>query len=135
MKTTCPYCGVGCGVIAERDRNGEVEITGDPDHPANFGRICSKGAALEETLSLQDRLLHPVIDGERTTWDLALSRVADRISESIETYGPDSVAMYVSGQLTYRGLLRRQQIHEGVRGFGEYRYEFTALHGVNGRGS
>ena len=99
MKTTCPYCGVGCGVIAERDQNGEVGITGDPDHPANFGRICSKGAALEETLSLQDRLLHPVIDGERTTWDLALSKVADRMSESIETYGPDSVAMYVSGQL------------------------------------
>ncbi len=99
VKTTCPYCGVGCGVIAERDQNGDIEITGDPDHPANFGRICSKGAALAETLSLQGRLLHPVIDGERTTWDLALSRVADRISESIETYGPDSVAMYVSGQL------------------------------------
>ena len=99
IKTTCPYCGVGCGVIAERDQNGEVGITGDPDHPASFGRICSKGAALAETLSLEGRLLHPIVDGQRASWDFALSEVADRISESIEVYGPNSVAMYVSGQL------------------------------------
>lgn len=86
-------------MIAHRDQNGEVEISGDPDHPANFGRICSKGAALGETLSFEGRLLHPVVDGVRASWDFALSRVADRIRESIQTYGPESVAMYVSGQL------------------------------------
>lgn len=99
VKTTCPYCGVGCGLVAQRQADGEVEISGDTDHPANLGRICSKGAALTDTLSLEDRLLHPTVDGERTNWEIALRHVADKFGESIETYGPNSVAMYVSGQL------------------------------------
>ena len=99
VKTTCPYCGVGCGLVARSDLQGNVEIAGDVDHPANFGRICSKGAALAETLSLDDRQLHPVVDGERTSWRIALPHVADRFNESITAYGPESVAMYVSGQL------------------------------------
>ena len=99
VKTTCPYCGVGCGLVAERDQDGEIEITGDMDHPANLGRICSKGAALSDTLSLEGRLLHPIVDGERTSWERALGHVAGKFQESIETYGSDSVAMYVSGQL------------------------------------
>ena len=99
VKTTCPYCGVGCGLVAQSDPQGNVEITGDVDHPANLGRICSKGAALAETLSLDDRQLHPIVDGERTTWEIALRHVADKFNESIETYGPESVGMYVSGQL------------------------------------
>jgi assimilatory nitrate reductase catalytic subunit len=57
VRTTCPYCGVGCGLLARPDGYGGAEISGDPDHPANFGRICSKGAALGETLSLTKRLL------------------------------------------------------------------------------
>ena len=99
VKTTCPYCGVGCGLVATRQQDGEVEITGDSEHPANFGRICSKGAALADTLSLEGRLLYPVVNGERKHWEHALRHVADKFNESIETYGPASVAMYVSGQL------------------------------------
>lgn len=99
VKTTCPYCGVGCGLVAQRDQEGEVEISGDTDHPANLGRICSKGAALSDTLSLEGRLLHPIVNGGRTSWESALGHVAGRFQESIETFGPDSVAMYVSGQL------------------------------------
>ena len=57
IKTTCPYCGVGCGVLAEVSANGDVAVRGDPEHPANFGRLCSKGAALAETIDLDDRLL------------------------------------------------------------------------------
>jgi assimilatory nitrate reductase catalytic subunit len=68
-RTTCPYCGVGCGVIARAGADGTAEISGDPDHPANYGRLCSKGAALGETLSLDDRLLAPRIDGVRASWD------------------------------------------------------------------
>ena len=60
-KTTCPYCGVGCGVLATPDGKGGAAIAGDPDHPANFGRLCSKGSALGETLGLEGRLLHPMI--------------------------------------------------------------------------
>ena len=60
-KTTCPYCGVGCGVIATPDSKGGATIAGDPEHPANFGRLCSKGSALGETLGLGERLLDPMI--------------------------------------------------------------------------
>ena len=63
-KTTCPYCGVGCGVLAGADGT----IKGDPDHPANFGRLCSKGTALGETIDLEGRLLHPMINGAAAQW-------------------------------------------------------------------
>ena len=94
VKTTCPYCGVGCGVLVE---NGAMR--GDPEHPANFGRLCSKGAALAETLGLEDRLLAPRIEGRSVSWQEAIARVADGFSRTIAEYGPDSVAFYVSGQL------------------------------------
>ncbi len=61
VRTTCPYCGVGCGLLARPDGYGGAAITGDPAHPANFGRICSKGSALGETLGLAERLLHPML--------------------------------------------------------------------------
>ncbi len=94
-RTTCPYCGVGCGVIASSDGT----IKGDPDHPANFGRLCSKGSALGETIDLDGRLLYPEIDGKRVDWDTALDRIADGFAEIISRKGPDAVAFYVSGQL------------------------------------
>ena len=75
-KTTCPYCGVGCGIIATPKPDGSVGIAGDPYHPANFGRLCSKGAALGETLSLSDRQLHPLIGERRAGWNEALGLVA-----------------------------------------------------------
>ena len=92
VTTTCPYCGVGCGVLATRRGDGGVDIKGDPEHPANRGRLCSKGAALGETLSLDDRLLHPEIEGQRTSWNTALGLVADRFAQTIAEHGPDSVA-------------------------------------------
>lgn len=97
-RTTCPYCGVGCGILAKRGEDGAISVAGDPEHPANFGRLCSKGTALAETLSLDDRLLHPLIAGARAGWDEALDLVAGRFSETIAEHGPDSVALYVSGQ-------------------------------------
>ncbi|MGD9785891.1 MAG: molybdopterin-dependent oxidoreductase [Hyphomicrobiaceae bacterium] len=98
-RTTCPYCGVGCGVMARARDDGTAEIMGDPDHPANFGRLCSKGSALGETVSLDGRLLEPRINGRRASWDDALDLVAQRFAETAAVYGPDSVAMYVSGQI------------------------------------
>src|ERR1700689_4886373 len=76
-RTTCPYCGVGCGVLATADASGGAAISGDPEHPANFGRLCSKGSALGETLGLEDRLLYPMIrcgkgNMERVAWTGAL---------------------------------------------------------------
>jgi len=102
-RTTCPYCGVGCGVLADVEAAGcgtpAVHIKGDPEHPANFGRLCSKGSALAETLSLDDRLLHPSVDGQMTSWDRAIETVAVRFRETIAAHGPGAVAMYVSGQM------------------------------------
>jgi assimilatory nitrate reductase catalytic subunit len=93
-KTTCPYCGVGCGVLATSGG-----VTGDPTHPANFGRLCSKGTALGETMGLEGRLLHPMIAGRQATWDEALDTIAAKFRDIIAQHGPDSVALYVSGQL------------------------------------
>src|SRR5215475_8855500 len=103
-KTTCPYCGVGCGVLATPDANGGAAVAGDPDHPANFGRLCSKGSALGETLALDGRLLHPMLrqpDGrlQRTDWPAALDRVADGFRRVADRDGPGAVAFYLSGQL------------------------------------
>ena len=99
VKTTCPYCGVGCGVIAETDAAGRVSVRGDPMHPANFGRLCGKGSALAETIGLEGRLLEPMINGQTVAWDAALDHVADGFSRIVREHGPDSVAFYVSGQI------------------------------------
>ncbi|MGF1621015.1 MAG: molybdopterin-dependent oxidoreductase [Rhodomicrobiaceae bacterium] len=115
-KTTCPYCGVGCGVLATRQADGPVTIAGDPDHPANFGRLCSKGSALGETVGLEDRLLHPEIHGRRANWDEALDLVAARFSEAIREHGPDSVAFYVSGQLLTEDYYVANKLMKGFIG-------------------
>jgi assimilatory nitrate reductase catalytic subunit len=99
IRTTCPYCGVGCGVLARKQADGSLAIEGDPQHPANFGKLCSKGSALGETLGLEGRLTHPQIHGNRVTWDAALDHVAQGFRQIIDRHGPDAVAFYVSGQL------------------------------------
>jgi assimilatory nitrate reductase catalytic subunit len=116
VKTTCPYCGVGCGVLANTNPDGSVSIKGDPDHPANFGRLCSKGSALGETLSLEERLLYPEIDDRRATWNEALDLVAARFRESVETYGPDSVAFYASGQMLTEDYYAANKLMKGFIG-------------------
>ncbi|WP_312366543.1 molybdopterin-dependent oxidoreductase [Ensifer sp.] len=116
VKTTCPYCGVGCGVIATVADNGAVSVRGDPDHPANYGRLCSKGSALAETLDLDGRLLHPEIGGQRASWDEALDLVAERFSRTIAEHGPDSVAFYVSGQLLTEDYYVANKLMKGFVG-------------------
>jgi len=93
VATTCPYCGVGCGLSVQPDG-----ITGDAAHPANRGRLCSKGAALGATLDHVTRLTAPMVDGRESSWDEALQLVADRFRGAIARHGPDSVAFYGSGQ-------------------------------------
>jgi assimilatory nitrate reductase catalytic subunit len=116
MRTTCPYCGVGCGVLARVAADGHVTVRGDPDHPANFGKLCSKGAALGETMGLDGRLLTPEIGGRSATWDEALDLVAHRFAETIETHGPDSVAFYVSGQLLTEDYYVANKLMKGFLG-------------------
>ena len=116
VSTTCPYCGVGCGVIATPDGRGGVQIKGDPDHPANRGRLCVKGAALGETLSTEGRLLSPMIRGQQASWDSALDKVAARFSQTIAAHGPDSVALYVSGQLLTEDYYVANKLMKGFIG-------------------
>lgn len=116
-RTTCPYCGVGCGVLVNRADKG-ITIKGDPDHPANFGRLCSKGSALAETIGLPGRLLNPKIDGKDTDWGSALDLVAARFSETIARHGPDSIAFYVSGQLLTEDYYAANKLMKGYIGSG-----------------
>src|SRR5204863_3634348 len=104
VRTACPYCGVGCGLLASPGGRSGATISGDPEHPANFGRLCSKGAALGETLGLENRLLHPMIrcskgSLERIAWSEVLDHVAHRLAHIIARDGPSAVAFYLSGQL------------------------------------
>jgi len=118
VRTTCPYCGVGCGVRAnviagERQR---VAIKGDTAHPANRGALCSKGTALAETLGLEGRLLEPMIDQQTVSWDQALNCVATGFGRLIEQHGPESVAFYVSGQLLTEDYYVANKLMKGFIG-------------------
>ena len=121
--TTCPYCGVGCGVLATPDGNGGAAISGDPAHPANFGRLCSKGSALGETLGLENRLLYPMIrcsNGamERIAWTDALDHVAHRFAHIVARDGPGAVAFYLSGQLLTEDYYVANKLMKGFIGSG-----------------
>lgn len=114
--TTCPYCGVGCGVLALRAASGAVEIAGDPDHPANLGRLCSKGTALADTIGLENRLLDPSINGRPASWDEALGHVAQGFKRAIQQHGPQAVAFYVSGQLLTEDYYVANKLMKGFIG-------------------
>jgi len=123
INSTCPYCGVGCGISAKTDKLSDVQIIGDEQHPANFGRLCSKGSALVETLSDTSddashgaRLIEPTIDGKGVSWNHATQTIADKISSSIEQYGSDSVAFYLSGQLLTEDYYVANKLMKGFIG-------------------
>ena len=116
VRTTCPYCGVGCGVTATLTGERSVEIKGDADHPANRGRLCSKGTHLGETVGMEDRLLHPMIGDRRVSWDKALDLVAEKFADTIAAHGPDSVAFYVSGQLLTEDYYVANKLMKGFIG-------------------
>lgn len=114
-RTTCPYCGVGCGVVA-RVEGETVTVRGDEAHPANAGRLCVKGAALGETTGLQGRLLHPVVDGVEVGWSQALGAAGERLRDIIDAYGPQAVAFYASGQLLTEDYYAANKLMKGFIG-------------------
>jgi len=116
VRTTCPYCGVGCGVLAQQDANASWQVRGDPDHPANRGRLCSKGTALAATLGEDGRLLQPQVHGHDVGWDAALDAVASGLRRCIEDHGPESVALYVSGQLLTEDYYVANKLMKGYVG-------------------
>jgi assimilatory nitrate reductase catalytic subunit len=125
-KSTCPYCGVGCGVIIESSGNQITGVRGDPDHPANFGRLCTKGSTLHLTASAditaQARLLYPMQRSKRTaapqriSWDSALDGAAERFANIIQTHGPDAVGFYISGQLLTEDYYVFNKLAKGLIG-------------------
>ena len=118
VKTTCAYCGVGCGIDAEINdiKNRHITITGQADHPANGGRLCSKGIALGDTVAMEGRLLAPEIKGEAVHWDDAIGEVVRRINQTITDHGPQAVAMYLSGQLLTEDYYIANKLMKGFIG-------------------
>ncbi|ART55595.1 nitrate reductase [Acidovorax carolinensis] len=126
-KSTCPYCGVGCGVIIESEDAQITGVRGDPTHPANFGRLCTKGSTLHLTttspVTLQTRLLHPLHRAQRNDkaalplpWDAALAMAADKFANTIAQHGPDAVGFYVSGQLLTEDYYVFNKLAKGLIG-------------------
>ena len=125
-KSTCPYCGVGCGVIIESSRNQITGVRGDPDHPANFGRLCTKGSTLHLTataaVTQQTRLLQPMQRFARNaapqavSWEAALTHAAESFARIICEHGPDAVGFYVSGQLLTEDYYVFNKLAKGLIG-------------------
>ena len=125
-RSTCPYCGVGCGVIIESQGTQITGVRGDPDHPANFGRLCSKGSTLHLTaagsITQQTRLLRPMRRAARGAaphavgWHDALDDAADRFAAIIEHHGPDAVGFYLSGQLLTEDYYVFNKLAKGLIG-------------------
>ena len=125
-RSTCPYCGVGCGVIIESCGQQITGVRGDPEHPANFGRLCSKGSTLHLTASAavtqQTRLLQPAQRRQRggkpeaVTWDDALNLASSRFADVIARHGPDAVGFYVSGQLLTEDYYVFNKLAKGLIG-------------------
>lgn len=125
-RSTCPYCGVGCGVIIESQGDQITGVRGDPDHPANSGRLCSKGSSLHLTASApvtrQTRLLHPLrresrgAAPHRISWDSALDLAATEFGRVITAHGPDAVGFYISGQLLTEDYYVFNKLAKGLVG-------------------
>ncbi len=121
-KSTCCYCGVGCGVIIFSQNDKIIDIKGDPNHPANFGRLCTKGATLHLTAKLDNRLLYPEMrltreaTRKRVSWDDSLNYLTEQFAQTIEKHGPDSVAFYISGQLLTEDYYVFNKLAKGLIG-------------------
>ncbi|TVP52751.1 MAG: nitrate reductase, partial [Halomonadaceae bacterium] len=114
--TTCPYCGVGCGVLAEPRGPDLAPVRGDPDHPANEGRLCVKGASLHETLGHHGRLLQPRVRGRAVTWPEAINAVARGLAETRDRLGGEGLGFYLSGQLLTEDYYVANKLAKGFLG-------------------
>ncbi len=121
-KSTCCYCGVGCGVIIKSENDRIIDVKGDPNPPANFGRLCTKGSTLHLTAKLDNRALYPEMrlkrgePRQRVTWDESLDFITEKFAKTIEQHGPDSVAFYISGQLLTEDYYVFNKIAKGLIG-------------------
>ncbi|MCQ8878776.1 molybdopterin-dependent oxidoreductase [Pseudoalteromonas shioyasakiensis] len=115
-QTTCAYCGVGCGVDISIDNGEASSLTGTPEHPANFGRLCVKGTHLLDTLSTDNRLAEPQINNHVVSWDEATNYIAEQFSRIVAQHGADAIAFYVSGQLLTEDYYIANKLMKGYLG-------------------
>lgn len=116
LQTTCPYCGVGCGIDATVSDGNIIAVEGSATHPANRGKLCVKGTTLPKTEDRRSRLLYPEIEGQRASWDQAIAKVAESFQSIINEHGPESVAMYLSGQLLTEDYYVANKLMKGFIG-------------------
>lgn len=126
IDTTCPYCGVGCGIRVVPKKGAsptakglsgvDVKVIGTPTHPANYGKLCVKGSSAGETVDFDGRMMHPQIHGQVVDWDTALNHVAKTFKDVIETHGADAVAFYVSGQFLTEDYYVANKLIKGFMG-------------------
>jgi sulfite reductase (NADPH) flavoprotein alpha-component len=136
VRTVCSYCGVGCGIVLDvglgpDGRRTVLKASGDKEHPANFGRLCTKGATTADLLAAPGRLTTALFRPERgeepvpTGVGAAITETARRLRAIVDEHGPDAVALYVSGQMSLeaqylanklaKGFLRTNQIESNSR--------------------
>lgn len=125
-RSTCPYCGVGCGVLIDSDGQRIIGVRGDPDHPANYGRLCTKGSTLhlssDPVLARQTRLLQPMQRLQRggqaqpISWDSAVELVATRIADTVRQHGPEAIGIYGSSQLLTEDYYVFNKLTKGLLG-------------------
>ncbi|MGE4436344.1 molybdopterin-dependent oxidoreductase [Achromobacter sp.] len=122
VDTVCPYCGVGCGMTLHVEREQVVKITGNRDHPSNFGRLCTKGSSAHIALRQSGRLEHAYVRARRGQ-DLAPRPMADTLRDTatrlraiIDAHGPDAVSLYVSGQMSIEAQYLANKLAKGFIG-------------------
>jgi ferredoxin-nitrate reductase len=121
-RTLCPYCGVGCGLLARTDGGRLREVDGDPLYPVNRGRTCRKPLELPAAVHAPDRALAPLVRDRRdirftdTSWDDAIGTVADRLRSIIDAHGPEAIAFYISGQLLTEDYYTVNKLAKGFLG-------------------
>ncbi|AQZ53475.1 bifunctional nitrate reductase/sulfite reductase flavoprotein subunit alpha [Martelella mediterranea] len=130
VKSVCPYCGVGCGVVLDVEDGRIIRLSGDREHPANRGRLCTKGKTAHEAIVAAGRLENALVRGEgvapeAASVDVAIAETAKRLRAIADTHGPDAVALYVSGQMSMeaqylanklaKGFLRTRHIESNSR--------------------
>jgi assimilatory nitrate reductase catalytic subunit len=129
IQTTCPYCGVGCGMdispkpakktaknLTSSISSYEVKVIGSESHPANFGKLCVKGSSAGETVDFEGRMMEPQVNGEVVSWDSALTTVADKFQSVIKEHGSQAVAFYVSGQFLTEDYYVANKLMKGFMG-------------------
>ncbi|MGB4780914.1 molybdopterin-dependent oxidoreductase, partial [Candidatus Methylomirabilis sp.] len=118
-KSPCRFCGVGCGVLVGLRQGKVVAVKGDPEAPVNRGLLCIKGYSLPKILYGPDRYKTPLLrQGNKfveISWGQAMDVMASKFKEAIQKDGPESVAVYFSGQTTvFEGYAINKLMKAGI---------------------